>query len=950
MNAVVGKGIKTCDKIILITAIIPAIKGIYLQRNPSVPTPIFTTKLFIPQSRGGAVSRPRLLERLKAGLAGRLTLVSAPAGYGKSTLLSEWVRQAGIPAAWLSLDPADNDPTRFWAHFVATLRMIPPLRESQVGENLLGLLQASPMPERESLLGILVTEIAVFPGRFILILDDFHTVTESQIQDGLFYLLESLPSGLSGMHLVISSRSDPPWPLARLRVNREITEVRARDLRFTPGEAALFLNDVMQLALLSDDIAELNKRTEGWVAGLQMAALSMQGREDVSEFLQGFSGSHRFVLDYLMEEVLSQQKPEILDFLLKTSILERLTGDLCDAVTGDEGSSEILQQLEKANMFLVALDDQRNWYRYHQLFADLLQKQLRTRYPALLPELHRRASQWHAQAGSSREAVAHALNTEDWDFAAPQVEKHVLGLIQHGEITLARQWMSSLPDEAIRPRPILCIAQAWTSAKYGTVKLAEDLLMQAEAALSSDPPEDGSFDPQVYDFVSRQIAVLQVVIARARGDSTQRQQELALEALDRVVPAGDSAARATLLLRLGFCYLDLGKDEQADRTFSQAFELGQSSGNHYTAHAASYGRMVIARRHGQLHKLSAICRQTLDANRERDDPPQSLTGIALSMSGSLLYERNDLDQAERDLTQGLRLVQQVGMTELLIKGHFALACTKTAQGNVESPPDLVRIAEKGNPGLASYAAALQTRFNLLLAQQNVGPQHEEEAVHWAGTQQLVLRGQPTYDWEIYEKLVYARVLRWQYQAQPGKRRKARLLEVLDFIQEQIQPLEKLDWLGVLVELYAVMAVILQTLERKAEALTALERALLLAEPQGFVRTFVDEGEPMHQLVQLALAEGICKVYTRGIMSAFDAPTNLSQSKEMVQTVGLIEPLSEREQQVLRLLNSRLSVPEIAEEIHLAPTTVRTHVQNIYRKLDVHGRIEALQRAEELGLL
>jgi LuxR family maltose regulon positive regulatory protein len=914
-----------------------------------VTVEILSTKLYKPYAHPKRVTRPRLIAQLNDGCYHKLTLISAPAGFGKTTLLSEWISQREHLTCWLSLGEGDNDPARFWAYFVSAMRMIPFLGESHIGEGFLESIQASPTPERESLLESLIAEIAAVPERFFLILDNFHNVTEPKIQDELFYMLENIPSGPSGLHLIVSGRSDPPWPLARLRVRDQITELRTRDLRFTSEEATVFLRDVMQLDLSSDHIAELDTRTEGWAAGLQMAALSMRGRKDIAGFIEGFTGSHRFVLDYLVEEVLSQQSAEILDFLLKSSILERLTGSLCDAVTGKDHSTEILVHLEKANMFLVALDDQRNWYRYHPLFADLLQKQLRMRDPALLPDLHRRASRWYAQAGYLQEAVAHALNGEDWDFAASQIEDHVLGLIQQGEMTLARQWMSSLPDEMIRPRPILCVAQAWTSAKYASVELAEELLAQAEAALSKDLSQDGSLEQQIYDFVNNQIAVLQVVIARARGDSTQRQQELALKALDRVGPSGDTAARATLLLRLGFCYLDLGKDGQADRVFSQAFESGLSSGNHYAAHSANYGRMVIARRHGRLHELAAICHQILDAFREPDDQ-QPLSGIALTMLGGLSYERNKLDEAESLLIQGLKLVEQVGMTELLVKGRFALTCVKIAKGAIGSIPDLAKITQGGYPTLGLFAAALQARLHLLLARYSTDSNYERKAFEWAETQQLILRGRPTYDWEIYEKLIYARVLCQQYHTRQNAEGKERLAEVLDFITEQRQPLEELSWQGILVEVYVVSALILQTLGRNVEALTALEGALRLAEPQDFVRTFVDEGQPMKGLLQQVIASGSWVAYAEKLLQSFSDQSVSVPIKMQEQVDDLIEPLSQREQQVLHLLNSRLGVPEIAEEIHLAPTTVRTHVQSIYRKLDVHGRIEALQRAEELGLI
>ncbi len=910
--------------------------------------PILPSKLYIPPFKKEFVSRARLLKQLNAGLARKLTLVSAPAGYGKSTTISEWVGQAGKPVAWLSLDKSDNDPSRFWSYFVAALRTIPGLEDVWVGGDIFDPRQTPSIPDNETFLANLIIAIISISERFVLILDDLQAITEAGILDDLFFLLENLPPGPKGMHLVIASRSDPPWPLARLRANNEITEIRVRELCFTIDETAAFLNDVMGLTLSAGEIVELDQHTEGWIAGLQLAAISMQGREDFSGFLDAFTGSHRFVLDYLIEEVLSRQTPEILDFLVKTSILERMTEGLCDAVTGNCNGENILLQLERANLFLVALDDQRTWYRYHNLFADLLQKQLRTRYSEQIATLHRQASQWYAQAGSAREAVAHALNTDDWDFAAAQVEEFVLDLIQHGEMTLLQHWMCSLPEEKIRQSPILCVAQAWAAAQYASVELAEDLLAQAEAALENEPSGNGHFDPQVYKMISGQIAVLQVVIARLRGDSTHRQQALVQEALDQL-PADDAASRATLFLRLGFSYLDLGKDEEADRTFSQAYRLGQSGSNYYAAHVANYGRMVIARRHGNLHELAAICRQTLDASTAYDEQQRSLNGFAHIMSGSLYYEWNNLDEAERLLVQGIDLVEQAGMAELLIKGHYTMACLNAARGKTEPLPELREIAKNGHPGLTHYAASLRVRLHLLSTPQSKNTQFTAETTQWAEAQQLDFRGRPAYDWEMREKLIYARVLCRQYESQPSSRLKAGLEQVLDFIQGQCHPLDELNWWGTLVEVYIVIALIMHNLERKAEALTALKQALDFAETQGFLRAFLDEGQPMRALLHLALADGKHKEYSREILAAFDSQTPSSRSITPHQPDNLTESLSAREMQVLRLLNTRLSVPEIAEEIHLAPTTVRTHVQHIYQKLGVHGRIEALQRAEKLGL-
>ncbi|MFN2235820.1 MAG: LuxR C-terminal-related transcriptional regulator, partial [Anaerolineales bacterium] len=529
-------------------------------------------------------------------------------------------------------------------------------------------------------------------------------------------------------------------------------------------------------------------------------------------------------------------------------------------------------------------------------------------------------------------------------------EEFILALIQNGEMRLARQWIGSLSEADIRRSPTLCIAQAWASAQYASVEIAEDLLAQAETALVSAASENGDLDPKIQEKLNRQIAVLQVVIARVRGDSTDRQQALALEALDHLIPIDDIASRATLFLRLGFCYLDLGKDDEADRVFSQAFDLGIASDNHYAAHGANYGRMVIAWRHGQLDRLAAICHQSQDANKTGDNQGQSLNGIALIMEGRLLYERNNLDEAESRLVEGLQLVKRVGMTELLIKGNFTLACLKIAQGAQSHFPELEKMAVNSHPELFAYAAALDVQLQLLKIITCKDIRFEKDISQWVDNHQLQQRGQSSYDWEIAENLIYARALCWQYKTHPNSKLVSRLKQVLSFIEEQHPTLDSLSWWGILVEVNIVTSLILYTLDRKVDALTAVEGALALAESPGYLHIFLDEGQPMKELLQLALAAGIRKEYTRTLLARFSDPTAKFPAITPPQPGLLIDPLSERELQVLRLLDTSLSVPEIAEEIHLSPTTVRTHVQHIYQKLGVHGRIEALQKAEDLGIL
>lgn len=902
--------------------------------------PILTTKLFIPPLRADQLPRPHLIEKLNEGTAYPLTLISASAGSGKTTLLTEWIAQHHRPTAWISLDRGDNDPIHFLTYLIAALRTI----QENFGEDIILTTpseQAEPL--RARLINLINAMTEMMPNCTI-VFDDFHTITEQQTNELVTFLLEHLPSHI---HLVIATRTDPSWPLARYRTRNQLFEIRSQDLRFNTQETAEFLNHTMGLDLSIDDVAALETRTEGWIAGLQLAALSMQRRDDVSVFVKAFTGSHRYIAEYLIEEILEQQPEEIQIFLLKTSVLEHLNVGLCETVVGCKDGQTILQNLIRANIFIFPLDHTGDWFRYHPLFADLLKKQLHTQYPDLIPVLHYRASQWYAKAGYISTAIDHACKTDDWDFMAQQIETHIATLIQQGERVPTHQWLRLLPNEVIRSRPVLCVAQAWASAKFFDVGLAEELLSDAATMLAAKPSDENRMDPSVHQWVSNQLDVLQVMIARTRGDSTQRQQELALEALKRVDPINDAVTRATLLFRLGLCYLDLGNDQQADRIFSQAVEMGRSSGNQYAMHAANYGRMVIAKLAGRLNDLDTLIHQTLDEARSTDEQMHSLAGIDLVMLGVLAYERNQPDQAETYLTQGLALVQQVGITELLVKGHFALSCLKITKGDLSALPDLVQMAEQEHPQLATYAAMLQARMELLVVQAKPDSPYQHSIARWAEGQKLKLQEQSTYDWDMAKILTYARFLCWQTHNGLSAQENSRLRETLNFIIDQRPHIQELGWWGLLVEVEVVIALTLQTLGENTKALTALERALSFAEPQGFVRTFVDEGLTLRNLLKQASTQCNHRTYAQKLSAAFIDEN--SASRKPLEQNALLDPLSERELQVLRLLNTSLNVPEIAIELHLAPTTVRTHIRNIYSKMGVHGRIEALQKAEELDL-
>jgi LuxR family maltose regulon positive regulatory protein len=706
------------DGLTLVTQVRPA-TGWLERRRETGTTHLLQTKLYIPPVRPELVPRPRLIGRLNVGLYRKLTVISAPAGFGKTTLLSEWIHQSDVPAAWLSLDEGDNDPVRFWPYVIAALQTIQP----DLGQAALSMLEpaeaasaaavlsmapfavTSVLSSIETVLTSLINEIVESTEEdtsqshpYVLILDDYHLIDAQDIHEGLSFLLDHLPSQL---HLVIASRADPPLPLSRLRGRNQLTELRAADLRFTPDEAAAFLNRAMGLSLSAEQVAALEARTEGWIVGLQMVALSVQrrGGEHIGELVSSLAGAAgRYVLDYLADEVLSQQSEDIRAFLVQTCILDRLTGPLCDAVLGKErlplagdGSPSdpslprildrpsdgytTLEYLERADLFVVALDDRGEWYRYHYLFADLLQRHLQRTCPDLVPALHRRASEWHEREGLVAEAISHALSAADHGRAAEFIVQQVLAALSCGEFGLVRRWLEALPEGLIHRSPILCVARAWTLLMVNSLDLAEGWLQDAEVALTAGAYRAESLDGAnraIYSQVTGNVAVIRAMIARSRGEPTQKQMTLARHALE-VVPESDFSLRSTITVWLGLCHMDLGEEDAADRTFRQAWELGIAGGGHWAALFAVYARTIIARRHGRLKEAAAICREALEsivepAERSRHRSPFGL-GVYLTL-GRVLLEWNDLDGAERALIGWRELG---GLNEISVKSGFAYA-------------------------------------------------------------------------------------------------------------------------------------------------------------------------------------------------------------------------------------------------------------------------------------
>ncbi len=937
--------------------------------------PLLTTKLFIPPAPAELVSRPRLLNQLDTGVQRRLTMVSAPAGFGKTTLLSEWVHhirsRAPMPlhVAWVSLDRGDNDPVRFWAYCVAALQTIPSLGEVGVGETILAALQSpgfaqtsrwtsietstSPdTPSAETLLTPFINEIAAIdPDPFVLILDDYHLIESQSIHNALTYLLDYLPPQ---MHLVIGTRADPPLSIARLRGRGQLTELRLVDLRFTSEEAAEFLKRVLDLDLSANDITALVSRTEGWIAGLQMAALSMQearwtkGPRDVSAFIQAFTGSDRFILDYLVEEVLDRLPPDTQRFLLQTSVLDRLTASLCDAIAAREDSQTLLVQLERANLFLIPLDTQRRWYRYHRLFADLLRKRLRQAQPDLVPDLHRRASAWCEGNGLMAEAIDHALAAEDFERAADLVEQTAEATFMRSEVATFLGWVEALPDELVRTRPTLYFFHAWALLWSGQP------LAAIEARLR-DATRDAELMPG-------RVAALQAFVASWQGQ-VSRAAELSRRALEDL-PEDEPFLRSVAAWNLGISYILSGNAEAGARIFGEVAEISQETGNVLGAVMTLCHLAELRMSQGQLYEARNLYLRALELATDERGRPLPIAGAAQIGLGELSREWNDLEAAERYLAAGIERVRQWGEAGAL-DGYIALARVRQAQGNLEGVRDVIgrahQVASRFDVIALAEMFVTMYQVRLWIMQGKL-----EAAVRWFETQGQTVsdalstaerlavgisppdveKGDAFLEYQLhrYEHVLLARLL--LAQDRPD--------EALTLLEPQFRMIERQGWIRArrTIELQILRALAFQAKGDVAQALTTLENALSIAEPGGFVRIFADEGKPMARLLRQAASRGIAPAYVARLLTASDGATlaDAGQKPTSPPAQPLIEPLSERELEVLRLLSTGRSNPEIAEELFIAVSTVRSHLKNIYSKLNVHKRWDAVRRAEEFGLL
>ena len=902
--------------------------------------PLLQTKLYIPQLRPNLIPRPRLIERLNEGLHRSLTLISAPAGFGKTTLIIDWLRQIDLPAGWLSLDEGDNDLARFLTYFIAALQQI----EAEFGQTGQELVRSPQLPSPEALMISLINDMATFTAEFVLVLDDYHVIDAQPVHEALTFLVQHIPPQ---MHLIITGRADPPLPLSRLRARSQMTELRADDLRFTTEEAAAFLNEVTRSDLSEENVTTLKTRTEGWIAGLQLAALSMQGTADIQAFISAFAGDDRYIMDYLVEEVLHQWPEDTQLFLLQTSILERMTGPLVDAMTGREDSQSQLQKLEQANLFIVPLDNQRRWYRYHHLFADLLRRRLHQTQPDQIQNLHRRASAWFAQEGLIDEAVIHALATEDFEQVASLIEQDAQIIIwEQGNMRTLLKWLAALSPSLIRSRPRLSITYAWVLFELFTdqERTIESFLQDAEAMVK--PTDKMAADEQV---MLGEVHLLRANLARRQGQTNQaiHHARQALEYLPQ--PSLDRAdnvfVHAAALYILGAVYDSLGNLVEAGQHYSESIALIRATGLTYGLLAVMARLIEVLIVQSQLHKGERVFQQMVQAPGKQQGPD---VGMAYVGMGEICREWNDLKRAAAYLEKGIKLCRPFETWRMIVlKGMSSLAWVRQAQGDVDGVSALLQEMERLEQTDLPYPLARPAadRARLWLAQGNLGA-----AARWAQESGLSLDDELSYLHEI-DHLTLARIL-------IAQNRPADALYLLERLHRASQDGGRL---GRVIEIQILQALAHQAQGDMARALPILDQALSLAKPENYIRVFVDEGEPMvvllHEAARQAIAAGyvnrlleIFKAGEQGGRGAAEKKADPSPLLPRSPAPPLLDPLTGRELDTLRLLATELSIPEIAEEMMVAVSTTRSHVKSIYSKLNVHSRLQAIQRAKVLGLL
>jgi LuxR family transcriptional regulator, maltose regulon positive regulatory protein len=941
---------------------------------------ILATKLYIPPPPPKVVLRPRLIERLNEALCQgqrsgqKLTLISAPAGFGKTTLLSEWIVDCEQPVAWLSLDEGDRDPTRFLVYFVAALQKI----AKNIGEEVLEVLQSPQPPPIELILTTLINDIAAFgsaaalgdaaavPNNFILVLDDYHVIDSKPVDEMLTFLLERLPLQ---MHLVIITREDPNLPLARLRARGQLTELRAADLRFSLAEAAGFLNQMMGQNVSAEYIAALETRTEGWIAGLKLAALAMRAmpdHADTTSLIQSFTGTHYFVMDYLIEEVLQQQSERVQTFLLRTAILDRLCGPLCDAVLLDPSTPEqetavqgtgvqgtggqmTLEYIEHANLFIIPLDNERHWYRYHHLFADLLRQRLgQSQTPEAIAQYHIRASEWFEQNGDQAEAFHHLIAARDFSRAAGLAERCWQRMNDFYQSAAWLDWVKQLPEALICSRPVLCTQIAWGLMDFGEVDVSEKRLKDAEQCLENSPDEIVIVDKEKFRILPAMIAFVRCYNAQTQRDfiSAMKFAELVF----KLLPEENHFLRAQTAAVLGATYWANGNLEKACKSLSDWIDNALKVGNFVYSIAGASGKADILTAQGHLREAVSTLQKSLQLASMHEREAQRVTAQNYLGLGMLHHEMGEDEYATWNVQKSLVLGDQFIRADWPYRKNLAQARLKESAGELETAIDLLDEAKR------FYIKTLipDTRpIDAMKARIYLKQGQLSKAVKWVNEQGLSVDDELSYLRE-YEHISLARVLLAEYQRNRDERV---ILAALRLLDRLMQAAEAGKRMGSVLEILITQALVYQAQSSTSQAIASLKRALTLAQPEGYVRVFVDEGDPIRTMLldlrkasekQASGSDDELKEYVDKLLSAFEQPSDASRP-HILQSKP-VDPLSQRELEILRLIAMGLSNRDISERLFIALSSVKGHNQMIFSKLHVQSRTEAVARARELRLL
>jgi LuxR family maltose regulon positive regulatory protein len=907
--------------------------GTFSKTNPVGD--ILLTKLFIPPFRSDGVYRPQLIARLEQHLTGSLTLLAAPAGYGKTSLLSSWAAQHPESVAWISLDGGDNDLGRWLSYLIGALRRV----YSGFGQSALAMLGTPKALKPEPILTALLNEISTLDKDLFLVLDDYHVINEPQIHHAVTYILDHIPPR---MQLMIATRSDPPLPLARLRGQGKLHEVRVEDLQFSTEESGYFLRKTFGIQISESDLLSLNRQTEGWITGLQMAALSLRDQEDTSFFVREFAGDDRLIVDYLVEEVLSSVSEEKRHFLSHTGILEKLTGPLCDAVVyGDEEtgrSDELLKTMEADHLFLMPLDNRREWFRYHQLFADLLKKRLMQSHPEIIPELHRRASVWFEKYGYINDAISHAFESDDHDRAAELISQEAEDALMRSEVVTLRRWIERLPADHPFPNPQLYIYHATTLLLGGeSLEVVEERLREAERDSSQD-------------HVRGELAALRAMGAMYRGemDASVDYAKQALELLSKK----SHFLRSLTVDSLGIAYIMLGRLEDALDILQEAIRVGQESGNILVAVGALSNVAGLLMNSGEMKQAQELYTQALEMARDSQGKPLPIAGKALMGLGEIAREQDDLESAEQFISQSIELLQHLGESGIVV-GYLTLSRIFQTKGDVQGAFEMLERAQElavqsQETEFDDILVAIQrTRLHLSLGNFDQALRWVEERkldpvaiVESGGKEDVQLASFQMLRLPEYTTLVRVLISQGRYK------------EAHSVLQSCLSIAKGTHQLRRIMECLILQAIILQHQEKRESALQVLEEALLLAEKHGYFRIFLDEGAVLARLLYEASEKRILPTFTGKLLAAYTSAEALREipSVSLEFADEIVEPLSDREMEVLQLIARGLSNQEIAQELVLSLSTVKWHTSNIYGKLGVKNRTQAVAKARQLGIV